>query len=183
MWLAKVWFGLIIIGIVLAVLEKILNLNGLMLRAWVRYVQIISFVLAISITICKYFFNSYRKIMTKNNSKRRKIGIALGMVGVAIISTILFLYGTIDFVFSYEPEHIVIKYNQKMVAYVDSGTEVHVEYYPYKNIFICGNQELVNEWYGNGGYDPLEKGCVAKPKTYSFYNEEGKLINEETLKE
>ena len=32
----------------------------------------------------------------------------------------------------------------------------NVNYYDYKNIFVAGNQKRIEEYYGKGGFDPIE---------------------------
>ena len=41
----------------------------------------------------------------------------------------------------------------------------YVNYYDYKNIFVVGNQKRIEEYYGKGGFDPIEN------LLFTYYND------------
>ncbi len=69
-------------------------------------------------------------------------------------------------------------HGQKMVAYVNSFLDINVEYHEYKNFLVCGYDVIGNEWYGDGSYDPFKHDPMPKPRTYKFYDTQGKVIAE-----
>ena len=108
---------------------------------------------------------------------------------VKIISIILFIivlipcafYTYIFCIFAYQPEHIVMKDGKKMVAYVNGFMDTYVEYYDYKNFFIVGNKLKIKEYYGNGGFDPIENkhGHNYPVISTDYYDENGNIIHTE----
>lgn len=56
----------------------------------------------------------------------------------------------------YTPEHVVEKDGKKFVAYASGFKRTYVNYYDYKNIFVVGDQKRIEEYYGKGGFDPIE---------------------------
>lgn len=60
----------------------------------------------------------------------------------------------------------------------------NVNYYDYKNIFVVGNQKRIEEYYGKGGFDPIENkyGYEYKLERTTCYDEKGEIIsiNEQT---
>ena len=55
----------------------------------------------------------------------------------------------------------------------------NVNYYDYKNIFVVGNQKRIEEYYGNGGFDPIENkyGYEYKLERTTCYDEKGEIIS------
>ena len=54
----------------------------------------------------------------------------------------------------------------------------NVNYYDYKNIFVAGNQKRIEEYYGKGGFDPIENqyGYEYNVENTTYYDENGKII-------
>ena len=71
--------------------------------------------------------------------------------------------GLLGFVFSMKPEHVMDRDGIKMVAVVNSFLQVTVGYHVYQNFLTMGKDIVIYEDYGNGGYDPFEKGRDAQP--------------------
>lgn len=71
-------------------------------------------------------------------------------LGTSVVGTIL--------VFEIHPVHIVERDGGKYVAEVTIflGTR-YVDYFDYKNIFVCGKEEKISETYSDGSEDPLEE--------------------------
>ena len=86
--------------------------------------------------------------------------------------------------FAYTPEHVVEKDGKKYIAYVNGFLRTYVYYYDYKNIFVTGNQKRIEEYYGKGGFDPIENeyGYEYNVERTTYYDEDGKIIsiNEQT---
>ena len=66
-----------------------------------------------------------------------------------------------------------------MVAYVSSFMDTCVYYYDYKNFFFVGNKIRIKEYYGSGGFDPIENkyGYEYPVLNTDYYDENGKIIN------
>ncbi len=81
--------------------------------------------------------------------------------------------------FGYTPEHVVEKDGKKFVAYVSGFKRTYVNYYDYKNIFVVGNQKRIEEYYGKGGFDPIENkyGYEYKLERTTCYDEKGEIIS------
>lgn len=103
--------------------------------------------------------------------------VALILNGFIAVFIIISCLMTIFFIsYSYTPEHIVTKYNIKMVARVESFLDETVYYYEYKNPFFYG-QNLGYEYYGSGGRDPLATTPSRKPIHWYFYDLNGNIID------
>ena len=93
-----------------------------------------------------------------------------------LLSTpIIYFFG----VFGYTPEHVIEKDGKKFVAYVSGFKRTYVNYYDYKNIFVVGNQKRIEEYYGKGGFDPIENkyGYEYKLERTTCYDEKGESIS------
>jgi len=77
--------------------------------------------------------------------------------------------------FTYNPEHIVVRNNIKMVATVRSFLKEEVDYHQYKNPLFYGKL-LGHEDYGNGSADPLTDTPKRKPQFWIFYDSDGNVI-------
>ena len=55
----------------------------------------------------------------------------------------------------------------------------NVNYYDYKNIFVVENQKRIEEYYGKGGFDPIENkyGYEYKLERTTCYDEKGEIIS------
>lgn len=56
----------------------------------------------------------------------------------------------------YMPEYILEKDNQKYVAYVSGIGKTYVDYYEYKGPFIISSYKSIQEYYGEGKFDPIK---------------------------
>jgi|GEM_PF-1753727 len=179
-------FSLYILGINIGLavagwgLARILKYCGLMFRAWVGIAFFVIMALLGLALIGGIVYTLAKVYSLPQEEKRKKTkqkvlaagGIAVALSGAAVLG-ISVLFGS---AFAYDPEHVIEKYDQKMVAYVDSFLKVHVEYHEYKNFIVCGYTVIGTEFYGNGGYDPFERDPMPEPKTYKFYDTQGNLI-------
>lgn len=77
--------------------------------------------------------------------------IALAMMLVA--GDYLALLG---FAFSYQPEHVMVRDGQKVVACVRSFLQVYVDYYDWHSPLTMSKETVYTEYYGRGGYDPFD---------------------------
>lgn len=169
--------GLATVGWGLACILKYL---GLMFRAWVGIVFFVIIVLLGLALIGGVIYTLSKVYSLPQEEKRKRTkqkvlaagGIVVTLAGTAVLGLIV-LFGS---VFAYEPEHVIEKHGQKMIAYVNSFLDVNVSYHEYKNFIVCGYPELGWEWYGDGSYDPFTWDYVSEPKTYKFYDTDGNLI-------
>lgn len=74
-------------------------------------------------------------------------------------------------ILAYKPEHVVYKNDEKYVAYVIAFHMTEVKYYEYKNIFVSGSKVKIIEYYGKGGFDPLDSknGYVHNVESVDYY--------------
>lgn len=169
--LKKSGMVLFMIETVLFILEKILNMLGLMFRAWIQYFRFVVAILLVGIVIIsifRLFLRNYRNTVDAEHTKIKRSSAVLEEIVITILSTILVIWIMIVAAFAYKPEHVVVKHNQKMIAYVNSFLDVTVDYYPYKNVFVCGKESIGHEWYGSGSWDPFEQGETVEPLTSIF---------------
>ncbi|MFD2610821.1 hypothetical protein ACFSUF_00120 [Paenibacillus gansuensis] len=75
-------------------------------------------------------------------------------------------------------EQIVERNGTKMLAEVSAFLDVNVYYYDYKNWFVRSGKYRIDEWYGNGGYNPLKNELRREPITVTYYDENGNYIGE-----
>jgi hypothetical protein len=61
--------------------------------------------------------------------------------------------------------------DEKYVAYVIAFHMTEVKYYEYKNIFVSGSKVKIIEYYGKGGFDPLDSknGYVHNVESVDYY--------------
>lgn len=147
--------------------STVLARHGLVLRAtpwtvlyWLLVCSILVFVAGLAITLYKWSI--------KKEKLRYRVIVGCLDVG-AVISSLLFLaLCFFIYAFTFEPEHVVVRNNQKFVACVVSFTDVNVYYYEYKGKLFRGEKKLGEEWYGSGGYDPFTTSMDVKPKRSWF---------------
>lgn len=110
----------------------------------------------------------------------RNVLIGIVIILLLLSTPIIFFLGA----FSYMPEHIVEKDGKKYIAYVNGFLRTYVYYYDYKNIFVVGNQKRIEEYYGKGGFDPIENkfGNKYDVEITTYYDEEGNIVNTENTK-
>jgi len=72
-------------------------------------------------------------------------------------------------------EHVVERNEGKYVAYVNGFLDTYVQYYDYKNFLICGKNKRIEEYYGKGGFDPIENPYGYKYEVVStiYFDENG----------
>ena len=92
------------------------------------------------------------------------VGSTLVLCVGAALSWGMLQFGLLGLAFSHEPEHVVLRDGQKMLAVVNSFLDVTVEYHAYENAFLMGKQTLINEYYGSGGYEPFEREEMPTPQ-------------------
>jgi len=129
--------------------------------------------LSISIPIIIDLYNFAKKKETK---LQIRIISGIGSIIIAVITSILLIYGFVVFVFTYEPEYIIEKNRKPMVAYVNSFLEVNVSYYDYVNRFVRGNRLKISESYGKGGYDPFKSDELPTVERSIYYDDNGRVI-------
>jgi len=175
-------FSLIILGIIIGLaalgwgLVFILRNCGLMFRAWVGTTYFLIMMILGQALVSVIVYTLSKLFSTTQNFKHKKALAAIGIIAVLLSSGVLGISVLFGWTFTYQPEHVVDKHGQKMVAYVNSFLDVNVTYYEYLNFFVCGYTVLGREWYGSGGYDPFMREPVPEPKTYKFYDTQGKVI-------
>lgn len=153
---------------ILITTDSILNIFNMNYREWVLILSfiliVIGFIIGIIQLICKI--------------KNKIIKILTSIVFVIILIPCAF-YTFIFCSIAYEEEHVVIKDDKKMVAYVNGFMETYVRYYDYKSFLTKGEQLRIEEYYGEGGFDPIENrhGYNYPVISIKYYDENGNVIN------
>jgi len=163
----SILFYMILYIIIFVITNFILNIFSMSFRAWVYIFSLIF--------VCIGFVAGILQLLCKIKKKVVKIVLII----LFIISLIpCFLYGFVIGILAYHQEHVVIRDGEKMVAYVYGWLDTDVSYYDYKNLFFVGNKIKVKEYYGNGGFDPIENEYGYDPPVTStyYYDEDGKII-------
>lgn len=156
----SVLFYTILYAILLYTLYLILEKFNLMFRQWVN---IISFIIIGSGCII-----GIGQVIFSINKKWLKIVLGIiFVISLVIIDPFVYIFS----ILAYKPEHVVYKNDEKYVAYVIAFHMTEVKYYEYKNIFVSGSKVKIIEYYGKGGFDPLDSknGYVHNVESVDYY--------------
>lgn len=141
----NILFYTILYLLAFVIINIILNAFDMNYREWIYFLSLI--------LIGVGFITGIIQLLCRIRKKNLKI-IAIILFIIVLIPCLFYTY--IFVIFAYQPEHIVMRDGKKMVAYVNGFMDTYVEYYDYKNFFIVGNKLKIKEYYGNGGFDPIE---------------------------
>ena len=163
----------IIYTLIIVALYFILSSFKLMFREWIYIVSAVIIICGFVAGIIQLFLKIKEKVL-------RNVLIGIVIILLLLSTPIIFFLGA----FSYMPEHIVEKDGKKYIAYVNGFLRTYVYYYDYKNIFVVGNQKRIEEYYGKGGFDPIENkfGNKYNVEITTYYDEEGNIVNTENTK-
>lgn len=163
----------IIYTLIIVALYFILSSFKLMFREWIYIVSAVIIIGGLVAGIIQLFLKIKEKVL-------RNVLIGIVIILLLLSTPIIFFLGA----FSYMPEHIVEKDGKKYIAYVNGFLRTYVYYYDYKNIFVVGNQKRIEEYYGKGGFDPIENkfGNKYNVEITTYYDEEGNIVNTENTK-
>ena len=159
--------------LIIVTLYFILSSFKLMFREWIYIVSAVIIIGGFVAGIIQLLLKIKKKIL-------RNVLIGIVIILLLLSTPAIFFLGA----FSYMPEHIVRKDGKKYVAYVNGFLRTYVYYYDYKNIFVVGNQKRIEEYYGKGGFDPIENkfGNKYNVEITTYYDEEGNIVNTENTK-
>lgn len=162
--------------------NHILNNFALYFRPWVDTLVLITVgilvevVFVLSIVI---FGKLFHKLGKPTKTKLILKGLCITGIVLCIVLELLIAWITlIGLALGYSKEHVIERDNMKMVAVVESFLDVNIYYYPYKNWIVMGNNKLIDEWYGSGGYDPLDGEHTSKPLKTIYYYEQDSIIGD-----
>lgn len=163
----------IIYTLIIVALYFILSSFKLMFREWIYIVSAVIIIGGLVAGIIQLLLKIKEKVL-------RKVLIGIVIILLLLSTPIIFFLGA----FSYMPEHIVEKDGKKYIAYVNGFLRTYVYYYDYKNIFVVGNQKRIEEYYGKGGFDPIENKFRNKynVEITTYYDKEGNIVNTENTK-
>lgn len=163
----------IIYTLIIVALYFILSSFKLMFREWIYIVSAVIIIGGLVAGIIQLLLKIKEKVL-------RNVLIGIVIILLLLSTPIIFFLGA----FSYMPEHIVEKDGKKYIAYVNGFLRTYVYYYDYKNIFVVGNQKRIEEYYGKGGFDPIENkfGNKYDVEITTYYDEEGNIVNTENTK-
>lgn len=159
--------------LIIVTLYFILSSFKLMFREWIYIVSAVIIIGGFVAGIIQLLLKIKEKVL-------RNVLIGIVIILLLLSTPIIFFLGA----FSYMPEHIVEKDGKKYIAYVNGFLRTYVYYYDYKNIFVVGNQKRIEEYYGKGGFDPIENkfGNKYNVEITTYYDEEGNIVNTENTK-
>ncbi len=149
---------------ILITTDYILNIFNMNYREWVLILSFILIVIGFIVSIIQFICKINNKI----------IKIVTSIVFIIILMPCAF-YTFMFCSIGYEEEHVVIKDDKKMVAYVHNFMETYVRYYDYKSFLTKGAEPRIEEYYGNGGFDPIENNHPVI--SVKYYDENGNVIN------
>ncbi len=159
------------------VLQIILAMNGLALRATVRIVAysllmvLAAAVFAQIVAVFCFWLRGKEK-----GTFLRMVGAAITMVAILSVLSGGIWAGS-KVIFSTEREHVVEKNGTKMVACVNNFLQVVVQYYDYDSMFVRGNQVRAAEDYGNAEYDdPFVLPDMPEPRRAIDFDQDGQMI-------
>lgn len=163
----------IIYTLIIVALYFILSSFKLMFREWIYIVSAVIIIGGLVAGIIQLLLKIKEKVL-------RNVLIGIVIILLLLSTPIIFFLGA----FSYMPEHIVEKDGKKYIAYVNGFLRTYVYYYDYKNIFVVGNQKRIEEYYGKGGFDPIENkfGNKYDVEITTYYDKEGNIVNTENTK-
>lgn len=163
----------IIYTLIIVALYFILSSFKLMFREWIYIVSAVIIIGGFVAGIIQLLLKIKEKVL-------RNVLIGIVIILLLLSTPIIFFLGA----FSYMPEHIVEKDGKKYIAYVNGFLRTYVYYYDYKNIFVVGNQKRIEEYYGKGGFDPIENkfGNKYDVEITTYYDKEGNIVNTENTK-
>jgi len=138
----------------------VLRLCDLRFRAWVG----VLFCVVLVFLVVHWSFYLFRKFSFS--------GIIPVLLVIAALGRYILFFGALYF----QPEHVIEKHGQKMVAQVNGFLDVNVFYYEYKNFLVCGYEKIGSEWYGSGSFDPFHHPENPQPISYIFFDPQGNLI-------
>ncbi len=121
----------------------------------------------------------YHDFVKKSDKSISRIIAPIFIIFSIIVFEVVFWAICFFVAFTYNPEHIVVHNNIKMVAIVRSYLKEQVDYHQYKNPFFYGKL-LGHEDYGNGSADPITDTPKKKPRFFIFYDSDGNTIESGT---
>lgn len=145
--------------------NKLLGESQLQFRPWVRFLLFIIFMLSIIslfVSLIYLIIRALRRSAIRTVWKRRAAWIS-GVITSVILALIVAgvgIYGAELLSFMYEPEHVVIRDEAKVVARVVRLTDTTVFYYDYQGPFVMGTEPLYYESYASGVKDPFKDGSA-----------------------
>ena len=157
----------IIYVFLIVALYFILSFFKLMFREWIYIVSVIIIMIGFIVGTIQLLLKIKKKVVKS---------ILIGAFIILLLLSIPIVHFATAF--SYTPEHVVEKDGKKYVAYVTGFKRTYVYYYDYKNIFVVGKQKRIEEYYGKGGFDPIENkyGYEYNVESTTYYDENGKII-------
>ena len=107
----------------------------------------------------------------------KKYGV-YAIIVMVMYPLLVLVYGMFLTAFTYRPEHVTELRGETLVAEVNSFLDVKAAYYDYNGIFFRDTVERGHEWYGSGGYDPFKGNTKPEPRSYTYYDENGKIAEQ-----
>ncbi|MCI9039181.1 MAG: hypothetical protein HFJ29_04855 [Clostridia bacterium] len=158
----------IICLLIITMLFFILHFFNLMFRQWIYVMFAILIILGFIIGTMQLLLKIKRKVI--------KISSILIFIIILLLSSPIVYLGI---VFGYMPEYIVKRDGKKYVAYVNGFLKTYVYYYDYKNLIVVGNQKKIEEYYGRGGFDPINNkyGYNYEVVRTTYYDESGNVLS------
>lgn len=166
------WIGALL-AILLLISQEILANFHLTYRMWPAFFLGCFLSVMLIASIIRAFRCLKRQYQKSRSTKGKNFAVTIiAAIGMAVLITCspmaLLPPLTVVGPFFYKPEHVVVKYDTKMVANVTSWLDTFVSYYPYYNFLVRGTDEIGYESYPSCGHDPLANSSGPIPSYYSF---------------
>lgn len=155
----SILFYVIIYTLILIISREILLLFNL---NYMQFIYIISLIFIVVGFICGVI-----QLLLKIKNKVAKI-ISIVVFAILLIYPVL-PFGVFLTVFSYMPEKVVMKDNEKIVTYTSSFWDTDIYYYKYLNPLVRSTKLKIHEQYSE--HDIY---------TITYYDDEGNIIKEES---
>ena len=159
-------------AVIMALLRRILSSFHLMLRAWVGAGSGILILLGLIAGIVQLILRIRKKPV-----KLALLGVFAALLVLGLASPV----GRFGLALALDtPEHVVERDGAKYVARPVGFIETDVYYYDYKGFLVCGSQARIEEWYGNGAFDPIKDAdtFASRLRRTRYYDENGQLLSE-----
>ena len=157
----------VILVIAATLAAMILNAFGMKFRKWV-------IILVLLLTAIGFVSGAIQLLL-----KIRRPAVRIGFVSLFAVITIAVGIAAAPlalFAFAGE-EHVVERDGAKYVAHVNGWLDTYVYYFEYKSFLTEGSVKRIEEYYGDGGFDPIGSEHEYTVVRTIYYDEAGNILS------
>lgn len=156
----------LIFVLIFAITQGLLYLFRLSLRRWVVFIFLVLATIGGVVGIIQLLL----KI------RKKPLKITLLCIFSVLTAAVSFISVPMTiFAFASE-EHIIERDEGRYLARVVGWLDTYVYYYDYVNFLVQGRHIKIEEWYGNGGFDPFEDDHEHTPRRTIYYDNDGNIM-------